>query len=113
MKSAPKQFYIDTDRLNQRGACIWGRRKFERVFPQAANGKRVPFTYENWEKARKNNLSIGWLAIKVLGDDDYLAIEDSYYDKNRPASLYTLNGSFTKRYGDVLYKAIKKKLEAK
>lgn len=106
-----KEFYIDSNRLNLRGACIWGRHRFEKAFPQAAKGKRVPFTYENWEKARKNRLNLGWLATKVLGYDDYLAIEDSYYTKNM--SMFNFSGGFTKRYGDVIYKAIKEKLEAK
>ena len=102
-----KEFYIDTNRLTARGACIWGRTKFEEVFPEVLRGKKVLFTYENWEKARKGNLNLGWVATKILSFNAVLKLEDSY-----KGSLYKRNGYFTKRYSDVLYKAIKEKLEA-
>lgn len=103
-----KEFYIDTDLLLKRGACTWGRTKFEAVFPKAATGEKILFTYENWEKARKGRANIGWLAEKALGWDSYYEIETAF-----KGVVYTNSGFYTKRFGDSLFKAIKEKLEGK
>lgn len=97
-----REFYIDSNRLHEGGACIYGVHKFEKAFGTTG---RILFNPTNWEKARKADLNLIWLASRILGWEAFSDLEDRFVSK------YTYQGTITKRFSTALYNAVAKKLE--